>query len=195
MNLSIFLGFNQTHDVRRNRLAYRVWQARRGRGHPLRDGGRAGEAGDRQARETDQDHGSRHVRPRPPSLAHTFQDLSDLRFRYQDPFEDYKKRLAKKQAAAEDLSSAPAAGRKLSAKKEEDVNWFGEKIGRGAVPVAAASGRTGPAVGAGVGKYLNAGATPTPAVTVGVKRSLPAAASESQTKKKKKLGFGDFDSW
>ncbi|KAG8883682.1 Peptidyl-prolyl cis-trans isomerase cyp8 [Tulasnella sp. 332] len=115
---------------------------------------------------------------------------------YQDPFEDYKKRLAKKQAAAEDLASSPAsgmsAGRKLSTQKEDNVNWFGERIGRDAV--AAVSGKTGPVVGASVGKYLNAGATPAP-TTGGVKRPLPDAAMEPETKKKKKLGFGDFGSW
>ncbi|KAG9037972.1 Peptidyl-prolyl cis-trans isomerase cyp8 [Tulasnella sp. JGI-2019a] len=118
---------------------------------------------------------------------------------YQDPFEDYKKRLAKKQAAVEDLSSATASGTaaksgKAGAKPEDDVNWFGEKIGRGAA--VATAPRNATSVGAGVGKYLNVGAPAMATMTAaGVKRPMPPVSLGQETKKKKKLGFGDFDSW
>lgn len=64
------------------------------------------------------------------------------------------------------------------------MNWFGEKIGS---RKASTSGTAG-----GVGKYLAApaAAVKTPAQVVPVVRS-----GEDIQKKKRKMGFGDFDSW
>jgi len=106
---------------------------------------------------------------------------------YQDPFEEYKKRIAKKQAAA--TAAATGGGRdKSSEKGSDDVNWFGEKISRAATTGGDANIGTG-----GVGKYL--------ASTTGAKRSITSTndsfggGDEPGAKKKKKLGFGDFESW
>ena len=69
------------------------------------------------------------------------------RYRYQDPFEEYKTRQEKKrakQAAAQDTAIKKAAEQK----KDDDLNWFGVKIG---------ANRSGAGGGGGVGKYLNLG--------------------------------------
>ncbi|KAG5647623.1 hypothetical protein DXG03_008976 [Asterophora parasitica] len=95
---------------------------------------------------------------------------------YQDPFEDYKKRLANK--LAKRAQSIQAPGRKSADKKEgDDITWFGVKVGADA-PAATVNG--------GVGKYLN------------LKRpqgALGGSASGDDSKKKRKIGFGDFDGW
>ena len=91
--------------------------------------------------------------------------------RYQDPFEDYKQRLAKKLARkneSEDASKSTTAST-----TKEDVNWFGVKVG---------SETSAPAGGvSGVGKYLN------------LKR--PATSAPVEASKKRKLGFGNFDNF
>jgi len=58
----------------------------------------------------------------------------------------------------------------------DDINWFGVKVGTG----SSAFGSDG--VGGAVGKYLS------------VKRPLDSA-SDNDPKKRKKIGFGDFDGW
>ena len=100
-------------------------------------------------------------------------------FSYQDPFEDYKTRLAKKLARRAENANTPAA----EETKKDDVNWFGTKIGSDTS--ALNFGGTG---NPGVGKYLN------------LKR--PAASTPSggggageEPKKKRKTGFGDFEGW
>lgn len=106
-------------------------------------------------------------------------------FRYKDPFEEYKTRLAKKlakRAEAEQDANSPKVSEK---KKEDDINWFGVKVGTG---TAAFGEQT---LGGGVGKYLNGN---------GVKRSLEVGQSSAMNsgadaKKKRKLGFTDFDTW
>jgi len=62
-------------------------------------------------------------------------------------------------------------------KKKDDVNWFGVKIGSGnsALNREADSG--------GVGKYLN------------LKRLQEGSSAGEESKKKRKLGFGDFEGW
>lgn len=97
---------------------------------------------------------------------------------YQDPFDAYKTRLAKKlakRAEAEDASNI----QKVPEKKDgDDINWFGLKVGTG----NAAFG-VGPA-GGGVGKYLNT-KRPMEGGDVGV----------HDVKKKRKVGFGEFEGW
>lgn len=70
-------------------------------------------------------------------------------------------------------------------KEDDDLNWFGEKLG--------AEKPVGGAVGGGVGKYLQAGgaagAPKRPAPTA----TLPDASEDS--KKRRKVGFGNFDGW
>ncbi|CAA7259947.1 unnamed protein product [Cyclocybe aegerita] len=95
---------------------------------------------------------------------------------YQDPFENYKKRLANKLAKRAEADKPGAA---LTEEKKDDVNWFGVKVGSN----TSALDFGGPGTG-GVGKYLN------------LKRPLnvPGGGGED-SKKKRKTGFGDFEGW
>ncbi|KAF7339562.1 Cyclophilin-type peptidyl-prolyl cis-trans isomerase [Mycena sanguinolenta] len=95
---------------------------------------------------------------------------------YQDPFEEYKTRLAKKLARKAEAGNPTE---KTSQKKEgDDINWFGVKVGSG-------DSAFGTTTGGGVGKYLN------------LKRPREAVADPgaSDSKKKRKTGFGSFDNW
>ncbi|KAJ2921555.1 hypothetical protein H1R20_g15541, partial [Candolleomyces eurysporus] len=94
---------------------------------------------------------------------------------YQDPFEDYKTRHAKKLARRAETSKPEAAP-----EQKDDVNWFGLKVGSNSA--AFGTGETG----GGVGKYLN---LKRPAETTG------AVSAPGETQKKRKLGFGDFSGW
>lgn len=105
---------------------------------------------------------------------------------YQDPFEDYKERLAKKLAKRAEADSNPEANKPPEKKPGHDMNWFGVKVGTEAQPAIAAGG--------GVGKYLNikannkrplSAASPAPEADIGVEEG----------KKKRRLGFGDFEGW
>ncbi|CAE6493044.1 unnamed protein product, partial [Rhizoctonia solani] len=90
---------------------------------------------------------------------------------YQDPFEEYKARLARK------LEHQSADPKKRRAETLEDsMTWFGQKVGEQA--------KAGTGEG-GVGKYLKLDAP------VGVAKSTGGEAG----KKKRKLGFGNFDNW
>lgn len=103
---------------------------------------------------------------------------------YQDPFDDYKKRVAKKLARQSEAAGIENAGKIEKPKKDaDDVNWFGVKIGiDGSTAGGAANGAS-----VGVGKYLN------------LKRSLGSSTTgileDDDSKKKRKIGFGNFDSW
>ena len=118
-----------------------------------------------------------------PAVIYKFSNRQ-TRYRYQDPFEEYKTRQEKKrakQAAAQDTAIKKTAEQK----KEDDLNWFGVKIG------ANGSGAGG---GGGVGKYLNLGGG------ASLKRpadSVPLVSSDpvDEPKKKRKIGFGNFDAW
>ncbi|KAG8936518.1 Peptidyl-prolyl cis-trans isomerase cyp8 [Tulasnella sp. 418] len=105
---------------------------------------------------------------------------------YQDPFEEYKKRLAKRLEKQAEARGGKAAEKTKSDRIEDKVNWFGEKVGAKDPASGLSTGNMG-----GVGKYL---ATAT-------KRAAPptTAAAESDigvdAKKKRKLGFGNFDAW
>lgn len=105
---------------------------------------------------------------------------------YQDPFEEYKTRLARKLARREETDAAKAAQAVQKETTKDETNWFGQKVGStgsssvaGAVPAAAPGG-------GGVGKYLN------------LKRPADGPtfnAGPDDTKKKRKTGFGDFSGW
>lgn len=100
-----------------------------------------------------------------------------MQLRYQDPFEDYKTRLAKKLAKRAEAEQNPAQKQKSTDRKEgDDINWFGVKVGTGDSAFVSDNG------GGAVGKYLN------------LKRPL-AGGSAEDAKKKRKTGFGDFDGW
>lgn len=103
---------------------------------------------------------------------------TDAPCRYQDPFEEYKQRLAKrleKKAAAE---AGNAAAKNAPA---DDMNWFGVRVGAGDKLGSAAGG------GVGVGKYLASAKRPAAEPVAAPQLSGPA--------KKRKIGFGDFEGW
>lgn len=101
---------------------------------------------------------------------------------YQDPFEDYKVRLAKKLAKKAEAQSAASNQPTTAEKKPSDgINWFGVKLGTESA-ISTSRGESG--LG-GVGKYLNQ------------KRSaqIAAATAEHEHPKKRKLGFGEFENF
>lgn len=97
---------------------------------------------------------------------------------YQDPFEEYKTRLAKK-LARRATAELDATTQQEPAKKDgDDMNWFGVKVGTTDSTLATNS------VDVGVGKYLN------------LKRPQQSGSGVGEeSKKKRKIGFGDFDQW
>ncbi|KIP12489.1 hypothetical protein PHLGIDRAFT_20956 [Phlebiopsis gigantea 11061_1 CR5-6] len=100
---------------------------------------------------------------------------------YQDPFTEYKERQQKKRAKKADAEQNARA--QPVRKDEAEVNWFGEKVG-------VKSSSTGLA-GGGVGRYLQLGGTT-------AKRHAPSSVVQSasdEPKKKRKIGFGEFDGW
>ncbi|THV07668.1 cyclophilin-like protein [Dendrothele bispora CBS 962.96] len=101
---------------------------------------------------------------------------------YQDPFEEYKTRLAKKLAKRAEAQNGPKATPEK--RQGDDMNWFGIKVGSDTPSTATSS----VGVGSGVGKYLN------------LKRPQETVVSniggnDEGSKKKRKIGFGDFDGW
>lgn len=66
----------------------------------------------------------------------------------------------------------------MDEKKKDDVNWFGVKIGSGNFALNGGEADSG-----GVGKYLN------------LKRPQEGSSAGEESKKKRKLGFGDFEGW
>jgi peptidyl-prolyl cis-trans isomerase-like protein 2 len=99
---------------------------------------------------------------------------------YQDPFDDYKVRLAKKLAKkAEAQNSAGTQPVTAEVKPGDGMNWFGVKLG--AEDATSTSGGGGSGLG-GVGKYLN------------LKRP-PQSAVVAEHPKRKKTGFGEFENF
>lgn len=104
--------------------------------------------------------------------------IAEKAISYQDPFEDYKVRLAKKLAKkAEAQNSASAQPATAEKKPGDGVNWFGVKLGTEGAN-STAGGGSGPG---GVGKYIS------------LKRPPPTAPVVES--KKKKLGFGGFENF
>ncbi|EKM83588.1 hypothetical protein AGABI1DRAFT_50865 [Agaricus bisporus var. burnettii JB137-S8] len=103
---------------------------------------------------------------------------------YQDPFDEYKKRHEKKLARQAAESKDAHGNRQSNEKQKDDVNWFGLKVGSSNATFGTEDNGVG-----GVGKYLS----------LNNKRSRPPNGVTSvvpdDTKKKRKLGFGDFESW
>jgi peptidyl-prolyl cis-trans isomerase-like 2 len=118
------------------------------------------------------------------SPVHYFvQQLTRVCVRYQDPFQEYKERQDKKRAKKAE-GDAHVHNKQSVRKNEGEMNWFGEKVGGNKPAVGT--------VGGGVGKYLQQ------ANTVLAKRpvasSVPSTKPE-EPKKKRKIGFGEFDGW
>lgn len=100
---------------------------------------------------------------------------------YQDPFDDYKVRLAKKLAKkAEAQNSAGTQPVTAEMKPGDGMNWFGVKLG--AEDATRTSGGGGSGLGGGVGKYLN------------LKRP-PQSSVVAEHTKRKKTGFGEFENF
>ncbi|KAJ3854088.1 cyclophilin-like domain-containing protein [Lentinula lateritia] len=92
---------------------------------------------------------------------------------YQDPFEEYKTRLAAKLAKR---AEGPKTV-KPEKKEGDNINWFGVKVGSDATV-------NDKIVDGGVGKYLN------------LKRPQDVSDIPSEEpSKKRKLGFGNFEGW
>ncbi len=112
--------------------------------------------------------------------------------RYADPFEDYKQRLTRKlQANSLDAKSSALSLPSVSPKPEgggsekgqDDVNWFGVKLG--SEPITESASGVG-----GVGKYLNLQTPPAPK-----RNEDTSSAPDEAPKKRRKLGFGNFENW
>ncbi|KAI0348395.1 cyclophilin-like protein [Trametopsis cervina] len=106
---------------------------------------------------------------------------------YQDPFEEYKTRQEKKRAKKAEAAENAKIGQAAAAEKKDDdeLNWFGVKLGMDKA--------TDGAVGGGVGKYLQVGGE-----AAAPKRPAPSASLASapeEAKKKRKIGFGEFEGW
>ncbi|KAI0257441.1 cyclophilin-like protein [Lactifluus subvellereus] len=99
---------------------------------------------------------------------------------YQDPFEDYKVRLAKKLAKKAEAQNSVGNQQATAEKKPGDgMNWFGVKLG---TEIAHGTAGGGSGTG-GVGKYLS------------LKRPAQTAVATVEHSKKRKLGFGDFENF
>lgn len=103
---------------------------------------------------------------------------------YQDPFDEYKKRHEKKLARQAAESKDAHGNRQSNEKQKDDVNWFGLKVGSSNATFGTEDNGVG-----GVGKYLSLN-NKRPRPSNGVASVVP-----DDTKKKRKLGFGDFESW
>lgn len=101
--------------------------------------------------------------------------------RYQDPFEDYKNRLAKKLAKRAEADQNAKSEKRSGKKDGDDVNWFGVKVGTNNSTFGA------DATGGSVGKYLN--------LKRPVEGSPAGGVNFQEGKKKRKIGFGDFEKW
>lgn len=105
---------------------------------------------------------------------------------YQDPFEEYKKRLAKR--LARQAAVAKGAPKEENTTVASDMNWFGEKVG-----LNKALNMAGDDVISAVGKYLQH-SSKRPA-SVSAKADAPGIGVSETPSKKRKLGFGNFDGW
>jgi len=98
---------------------------------------------------------------------------------HQDPFETYKTRLAKKLARRAEANNEGSNTSQTSA--GDKINWFGVKVGTG-------DELSGSMTSAGVGKYLN---NKRPLEPEGTNKDL----QPEDSKKRKRMGFGNFESW
>ena len=107
-----------------------------------------------------------------------------MNLRQQDPFEEYKQRLAKRleRQALGPAGLIPSEAEQKRASGAGTGNWFGESI----KPTGGTAANTQSA-GSGVGKYLKR--------TREVAATNSAAAEEPSQKKRKAAGWGDFSGW
>ncbi|CAE6456152.1 unnamed protein product [Rhizoctonia solani] len=111
-----------------------------------------------------------------PRVPGTEKPAKDIRITevviYQDPFEEYKARLARK-LQHQSQSGDPNKKRRVET-LEDSMTWFGQKVGE--------EQKGGTSQG-GVGKYLKLDAP------------VSVARGGDEGKKKRKTGFGNFDNW
>ncbi|KAK0233006.1 cyclophilin-like domain-containing protein [Armillaria fumosa] len=100
---------------------------------------------------------------------------------YQDPFEEYKTRLAKKLAKRAETEQNGNTQKVPEKKEGDDVNWFGTRVGTNSTIFGSEGGT-------GVGKYLNSAKRPSTTLGSG-------GGGTEEVKKKRKIGFGDFEGW
>jgi peptidyl-prolyl cis-trans isomerase-like protein 2 len=121
----------------------------------------------------------------------------------QDPFEDYKVRLAARLSKLDQSEEAQRKRAAAAAEREKDrTTWLGTDLGEKGESSAVREERKRKADDAGVGKYLGAGASkkkpPTSAPASGASTPTPAAPQQFGIDKKKRKaggGFGDFSAW
>ncbi|OSX67366.1 hypothetical protein POSPLADRAFT_1130482 [Postia placenta MAD-698-R-SB12] len=106
---------------------------------------------------------------------------------YQDPFEEFKERRQKKLARRAEAEESARAGAQIEKKESDDINWFGTKVG------LEAKGNRGGA-GEGVGKYLTGVGNKRPALEQ-ITRPADDVGILDESKKKRRIGFGDFSGW
>lgn len=119
-------------------------------------------------------------------------------FRYADPFQDYKQRLARKLQAkgqggsggiTKGITLDPLPAKQITKKERDDVNWFGVKLRQRGDSATKPSDEI---ASSGVGKYLSSDVLKPPLAKRPATLEIVAA---DDSKKKRKLGFGNFDSW
>ncbi|EGO05203.1 hypothetical protein SERLA73DRAFT_174204 [Serpula lacrymans var. lacrymans S7.3] len=103
---------------------------------------------------------------------------------YQDPFEAYKTRLAKKLSRRAEVQDNAKAQTETEKKAGDDINWFGLKVGT--TDSAIGNGTSG----IGVGKYLSAKSVKRP-----LNEPVVGQSYAEEGKKKRKVGFGNFEAW
>ncbi|KIK70870.1 hypothetical protein GYMLUDRAFT_79070 [Collybiopsis luxurians FD-317 M1] len=101
---------------------------------------------------------------------------------YQDPFEEYKNRLAAKLAKR---AEGPK-DTKPEKKEGDDINWFGLTSGKKVKVGSEAPAKDQVGTG-GVGKYLN----------LNLKRpqAVGSATVSEEPSKRRRMGFGNFEGW
>lgn len=113
----------------------------------------------------------------------------------QDPFEDYKVRLAAKLARQDQSDEALRKRAAAQAEREKDrTTWLGTDLGAKGESKAAKEDRKRKVEEGGVGKYLGAPAGAPGAAKRATGQSLPEEFGQDK-KKKKTGGFGDFSAW
>ncbi|KAL6310037.1 cyclophilin-like protein [Sparassis latifolia] len=107
---------------------------------------------------------------------------------HQDPFEEYKTRQQKKIARRAEAEQNARTGKVVEKKDGDDVNWFGIKVGLESTAVGGNSG-------GGVGKYLGSGGGTKRAASHQPLISTLDPEVPEEGKKRRKIGFGDFEAW
>lgn len=105
---------------------------------------------------------------------------------FDDPFDKYKERLAKRlQREKDDLDTAGQRRKVREAREKDRLTWFGTKLDEKGADV---QGLGQEAVG-GVGRYLAAATAP------GKRKEADETGAVDLAAKRKRKGFGNLDAW